>query len=216
MPKRGRPKDAKLASRRREEILDIAAHVFAKNGYRQADVQEIADALKLGKGTIYRYFETKETLFLKTVDRAMQRLRHAMDKVMADTEDPLAALQALVRTYLTFFDQNPDLVELFIQERAEFKDRKKPTYFEYRDADQSRWLAMAETLIAQGRVRNIPPRRIMDTVSELLYGAIFTNYFSARSKSLLSQADDITDIVLHGILAERERGGQIDERRCTL
>ena len=61
--------------RRQEEILDVAARVFAERGFPGTDVQEIADELEVGKGTIYRYFPTKRKLFLAAVDRAMRRLR---------------------------------------------------------------------------------------------------------------------------------------------
>ena len=59
---------------RREQILDAAAEVFAQHGYRNTDVQFVADALQVGKGTVYRYFPSKEALFLAAVDRGMRRL----------------------------------------------------------------------------------------------------------------------------------------------
>ncbi|HUB26985.1 MAG TPA: TetR/AcrR family transcriptional regulator [Tepidisphaeraceae bacterium] len=56
----GRPPDEELKARRREEILETAMHVFARHGYQTADVQWIADELKISKGTVYHYFPSKE------------------------------------------------------------------------------------------------------------------------------------------------------------
>ena len=65
-------------SPRDTQILQVAARIFAKRGYRNTDVQEIADELGIGKATIYRAFGTKEELFFATVDNGMSRLNELM------------------------------------------------------------------------------------------------------------------------------------------
>ena len=65
--RRGRRPDAELAERRRGEILEVASVLFARDSYAVMDVQELADRLGLAKGTIYRYFPSKEKLFLAAV-----------------------------------------------------------------------------------------------------------------------------------------------------
>ena len=47
-----------LAQRRSEQILAAALEVFAKNGYRRTTIDDIAGKLNVGKGTIYRYFQS--------------------------------------------------------------------------------------------------------------------------------------------------------------
>jgi len=79
---RGRPKDEALVAMRQEQILDAAALVFAKHGFRNTDVQYVADALQVGKGTIYRYFPSKEALFLAAVDRGMRRLTERFEAII--------------------------------------------------------------------------------------------------------------------------------------
>src|SRR5262245_13954527 len=127
----GRPVDPELRDRRCEEILDAAVKLFARHGYSGTDTQVLADELGVGKGTVYRYFSSKERLFLAAVDRCMRRLRQAVDERIAGIDEPLEQIAEAVRAYLTFVAENPDFVELLIQERAHFKDRKKPTYFEH-------------------------------------------------------------------------------------
>ncbi len=186
---------------RRTGILDMATLVFAEFGYRQTDVQVIADRLGVGKGTIYRYFPTKEALFLQTVDRGMQRLSERIAQATAAETDPLRQFEAAVHAYCAYFDQHPEVIELIIVERGEFKQRKQPTYFQYRDASQERWRALFEQLMAAGRVRRMPVDRLLDVTNDTLYGTIFTNYFAGRRKSFELQAADILDVIFHGILS---------------
>jgi hypothetical protein len=95
-------------------------------------------------------------------------------------------------------------VELLIQERAQFKDRKRPTYFEHREVNVVRWRKLYARLITDGRVRDLPVERISDVVGNLIYGTMFTNYFIGQAKPVEQQAQEILDIVFRGILTEAE------------
>src|SRR5262245_10311691 len=201
----GRKADPALAERRREEILDAAARLFALRGYSDTDTQVLIDELGVGKGTLYRYFPSKRELFLAAADRVMRRLRAEIDAGLADVEDPFERVGAAVRAFLRYCSDHPEFVELLVQERAQFKDRKKPTYFVHREAHVERWRDFYRTLIGEGRIRDIPVDRITDVVSMLLYGCLFTNYFHAIERRPEDQADAILDILFHGILSPRER-----------
>ncbi len=203
---RGRPKDDELIARREEQILETATRLFAADGFARTDVQVVADELGVGKGTLYRYFESKECLFLAAVDRAMRQLREHVHAVVNADADPLDQIAAAIHAYLAFFDAHPECVELLILERAAFKDRKKPTYFEHRDANVGRWLDLFRGLIAAGRVRNAPVEEFTETISDLLYGTIFTNHFAGRREPMEVQARRILDTFFLGILSDSERG----------
>jgi AcrR family transcriptional regulator len=203
--KPGRPVDPRLRDRRCEEILDAAVKLFAKHGYSRADTQVLADDLGVGKGTLYRYFPSKQRLFLAAVDRVMRRLRAAIDARIAGVTDPLEQISQAVRGYLTFVADNPDFVELLIQERAHFKDRTKPTYFEHREANIERWRTLYRSLMSDGRIRKMPVERITDVFGDLMYGTMFTNYFTGRRKSPDEQAAAILDIMFRGVLSESEQ-----------
>lgn len=201
----GRPASEAIRLRREEEILDAAAKLFAQRGYADMATQALADALDVGKGTIYRYFPSKQALFLAAIDRLMRRLHVAIDARVARVADPLERIPQGVETYLTFFAEHPEFVELLIQERALFKDRQQPLYFEHRVVRAERWKELYRGLIAAGRVRDVPVERITDVISDLLYGTMFTNYFARRQRSPHEQARDIVDIALRGILSDEER-----------
>lgn len=201
----GRPASEALWTQRTDEILDAAVTLFAERGFDRADTQELADRLGVGKGTIYRYFPSKRDLFLAAADRAMTQLRESVNSQVDVQADPLEQIAQGIQAYLAFFEAHPEYVELLIQERAQFKDRKKPTYFEHRDKNIGRWNQLLQSLIAAGRVRDLPAERINSVVSDLVYGTMFTNYFTGRRQSLSMQAGQILDLVFHGILTDSER-----------
>jgi AcrR family transcriptional regulator len=131
----GRPPDARRQEQRRSEILEAATAVFARVGFADTDVQEIAALAGVGKGTVYRYFPSKEELFLATVDLGMRRLTTTVDSAASKAAEPFARIAAAIEAYLAYFDQHPEMIELFIQERAHFRHRQQATYFAHHDAN---------------------------------------------------------------------------------
>src|SRR5262245_12679444 len=101
--KRGRPKVNGLVERRCDEILSAATGVFAREGYDKADLQDVADNIGVGKGTLYRYFATKQALFQAAVDRVMSEMQATIDKDLVGVIDPLDRIATAVRAYLAFF-----------------------------------------------------------------------------------------------------------------
>jgi AcrR family transcriptional regulator len=204
--KRGRPRDAGLPARRRDQIIGVATRVFAERGYASTDLQVIADRLAVGKGTLYRYFPSKRELFLACVGAGMQRLGAAVDAAARPVGDLIEKLGAAFRASVRFFEDEPDMVELLVQERAALgDDRKRSVFFDYREATKETWQAIFRRLIADGRVRPLDPAAVTEAIADLLYGMVFTVRFAGPRKRADARARDMLGIVLHGILTERER-----------
>lgn len=199
------PNSERAFDDRREEILAAATQLFAQHGYSDAVTQALVEKLQVGKGTLYRYFPSKRELFLAAADRVMRKQKERIDSAIAGIDEPLERVSKAIRAHLHFYAQHPEFVELLIQERAQFKDRKTPTFFEYRNNNVKRWQEVWRSLIAEGRVRPMPVERITDVLSDLVYGTMFTNYFTGPRKPFEAQARDILDVVFFGILSENER-----------
>lgn len=211
--KPGRPPVPGLAEMRREQILAAASALFAKHGYAGTDLQGVASVLRVGKGTVYRYFGSKRALFEAAVRRVMSLMSARIEAAIEGLADPLDKLAQAIRSYLEFFHEHPEYVELLIQERAEFPERKKPTYFEHREAKVGRWHEVYRGLIRAGRIRPMAVERITDCVGDLIYGTMFANCIASRSRNLDEQVDSIVDLVLHGLLTEAERTKRPVRRR---
>ncbi len=184
--------------------MEAATAFFAEAGYAKADVQLLADRLEVGKGTIYRYFASKERLFLAAVDHGMRRLKEDVDAAAARATSPLGRVEAGVHAYLAFFARHPEIVELLILERAHFRDRKASTYFVHRQANVGPWQELIRGLIRAGVVRKIPVEQITDVLSDLLYGTMFTNFFAGQRQPPERQATALLDIIFHGLLVPSE------------
>ncbi len=194
---------------RRQAIIDTAARLFAELGYSDCEMERVAAEIGIAKGTLYLYFASKEALFYACVDAGMKQMQEVVAKAADETDDAMDRIARGIRAYLQFFEDHPEHVELLIQERANFKSRSKPTYFEYREQNRQKWRSVHESLIADGRYRtDLPVERIMDAIGNLLYGTMFTNHFVGRSVSMNEQYQSLVEIVMRGLLSDEERASR--------
>lgn len=190
-------------AQRREEILAAAALVFAANGYRCSDVDDIAEKAGVGKGTVYRHFVNKEALFLATVEKAMADLSAFVNDSLDQVDCALEQLRLAVHRYFQFFDCHPGTVELFIQERAEFRRSSKPLYFVYQASHREKWLELFQRLTSAGQLRAGEPEQALDLTGDLLFGAVFSHRLAGNSSALASRADSMMDMIFYGMLRQQ-------------
>lgn len=92
-------------------ILDAAFHVFSVNGYHNATVDDIAHEAGVSKGTCYQYFESKEDVFVATIDRTLKRI---VAEARSATEGEGDARARLGIKGLTFISNFSDMQFMFI------------------------------------------------------------------------------------------------------
>jgi AcrR family transcriptional regulator len=101
-------------ARLRHKILNAALRVFAKQGYDKVSMRKIAALIDYSPTTIYRFFKNKEELLQTIAARTYGDLSAKFEQVKAEGEDdPLGTLKALVREYMIFCVEHPDMFRLF-------------------------------------------------------------------------------------------------------
>jgi AcrR family transcriptional regulator len=182
------------------QILDAATGFFSRSGYRLTDVQDIADKLKLGKGTVYRHFKSKRKLFTAIIERGMQNLVAEIRSRIEGAENPLERLELAIMTHLDFFERNKELIELFIHERSEFKDHFKPLYLKYYQEHQKRIEHIIKECVRKKLVKPVDPRGVASVLTDLYYGVLFTAYLGEGKNSLQQKGRYIIDIFLKNMM----------------
>jgi AcrR family transcriptional regulator len=82
--------DLQLTHQKKEQILTAATELFSKKGYDKTTISDIVDALSMGRGTFYQYFEDKRELFIECIDRlTMVIVPHEAWDSIRNEKDPL-------------------------------------------------------------------------------------------------------------------------------
>src|SRR6266705_5652004 len=80
---------------KREAILRAATRVFARNGYFNSKVADIASAAGVADGTVYLYFKSKEEILHSIFDRSMEEAIAAGKKQLEQITDPREKLRRI-------------------------------------------------------------------------------------------------------------------------
>jgi AcrR family transcriptional regulator len=88
------------AAQMREQILGGAQQAFAVSGYRATSVPAIAARAGVSVGLIYRYFSSKEELFLSVCQQSSEAQLNELAALLADIADPRARLRAAVDQFV--------------------------------------------------------------------------------------------------------------------
>ncbi|MDX9912294.1 MAG: TetR/AcrR family transcriptional regulator [Phycisphaerales bacterium] len=84
------------AAQRREQLLDCAADLFARNGYARATTSELAKAAGVTEPVIYRHFKSKKELFVALIERTGERSMQAWRDHLKDAPDAGERLRRLI------------------------------------------------------------------------------------------------------------------------
>lgn len=87
----------------RETILKIAQEIFSKYGYKKTTLDDIANAVRKGKSSLYYYFSSKEDLFQAVILKEVDVLKRELEKVVMRNTDPVEKLREYILTKLTTF-----------------------------------------------------------------------------------------------------------------
>jgi AcrR family transcriptional regulator len=119
----------------RKKIITTAGQIFSRYGFKKTTMDEVAKALKMGKSSIYYYFESKEEIFEAVVLYEANILRNELTTAIKSVESPIGkmeryvfvrmkAFEKLSNYYNAIFDKNLDHFE-FIEKIREKYDREE-------------------------------------------------------------------------------------------
>jgi AcrR family transcriptional regulator len=185
-----------------DAILTHAIEVFADEGFRRADVQVIADRAGVGKGTVYRYFGNKEDLFWATTYSVLERLREHVFTAMEGVTGTLQTLQTAGRAYAGFFDANPQYLEIFVQNRAEFRGSAPQSHKQFHENMINVFTEILEKGIGGGEVRPVDARKTIISLASVLYGTVVFGCYVKEVDTLNQLAEQTLGIFLEGIRAK--------------
>ena len=115
-----------------ETILRSASRVFALRPFHEALIDDIASDARIGKGTIYRYFETKEELYFATILFGIDSLAEALEGMLPQESSPARRLERIAKEILSFFWERRYIYPLLAHDehdpgrRSELLRRREP------------------------------------------------------------------------------------------
>lgn len=181
---------------KRREILDAAARAFSVGDFHQTLIDHVAAEAKVGKGTIYRYFETKEDLYFATILHGFDALAGALSDAPAG-EPPVERLERIAREVLEFFWTRADLSRLLMEDERRFASRQEEL-----QKRKETLQGLVERCLADGSAAGVFRTGRVDgsTAATFFRGMIRAALESRRPGDTPDRAvGEILDLFLHGM-----------------
>jgi AcrR family transcriptional regulator len=179
---------------RRHAILDAARKVFARKGFSQGIVDDIATEAGLAKGTIYLYFRSKKDIYKALLHHDMEALKaNALERIAGAVtlREKMAAL-ALVR--LENAEANREIFRIMDTQPANLSFTRS----QYRDWLQEPVLQLAaaiEDAQRRGEVTAVPAEKAAWAVSDMVRGAIQRRLLGQTDLTLDQEAEFVVDLI---------------------
>ena len=195
-----RPARSQKTGDKRDLILRAATKLFARRGFFNAQVADVAREAGIAAGTVYLYFQSKDDLLISIFERTMRQGIEAARQALAGVSDPVERLRRLARVHLERLGQDRDLAVVFqveLRQSTKFMERFSSTLLQdYLHAIRD---AVVDAQTA-GRFR----REVSPTfAAKMLYGALdemATNWILSRRRyALAAQADEVVDLFVNGM-----------------
>lgn len=100
------------AAQRREQLLEVALHVFAARGFHQTSMNDVADAAGVTKPVLYQHFSSKRALYLELLELVSRRLMAVIDRATGSAGGPREQVERGLGAYFRFVVESPDEYQL--------------------------------------------------------------------------------------------------------
>ncbi len=191
--------------RRTAEIIDAAAHIFARRGFHGASTQDIADVLGVRQASLYYYFPSKEVALEMVCARGVEGFVEAAISV---TETPGTAAQklaGLIQSHLNPLRDRRDYVNVFLNERRHLPTESRRRIGRHSRAVEKIFQDVLRAGVEDGEFRADLDTRLAALAILGMANAVAAWYDKERGAPVERIAQQFAALVLDGI---RKKGAR--------
>ncbi|HEX8265991.1 MAG TPA: helix-turn-helix domain-containing protein [Pyrinomonadaceae bacterium] len=188
----------------RDEILDATDRLLARFGYKKMTIDDLAQEVGIGKGTVYLHFSSKEEIALSHIDRIIERMKVRLKEISSADVSPDERLREMLLTRVLFrFDSVQHYTQSLNDLLADLRPRllaRRRQYFE----DEAQ--IFAEVLQEGDKIRIFSVPDALKTAEMLLLATNSLLPYSLNTKELGERSEieervrRLADLLLTGLL----------------
>ncbi len=188
---------------RQSEIIRVSIELAAEKGVDSVTTQDMADAMNLTQGAIFRHFATKDDIWVAVIVWVRERLMKVLDKAASGASDPLQAIELMFFAHIAFISKHPAIPRLLFSELLHKKNSKLRQLIE---GIISGYEAKVAGLLEQGKAQSQVSADLDSQSAAVLYigmiqGLVMQSSIFGGKRALQREAEKIFPIYLQGVRA---------------
>ena len=186
---------------RQNEIVRVAVELAADKDVSSVTTQDMADAMHLTQGAIFRHFASKDEIWLAVMDWIQKSLMTVLSKAAAEATDPLDAIERMFLAHIAFISKHPAIPRILFSELQNKKSGKlRQLIQEIMSGYEERIAGLLEAAKAQSLVdAALDSRSAAVLYIGMVQGLVMQVSIFGGKRSLLQEAGKTFPIFLHGI-----------------
>jgi AcrR family transcriptional regulator len=128
----------------RDAILEAAAQIFSEKGFHAASMQDIAEAVRLQKASLYHHVSSKQEILLAILDQTLDLLIERMSQALAMSLLPEQKLRQAMISYLQILTEHHDLASVLLFEHRSLEPALKARHIPRRNRFEALWRSLIE------------------------------------------------------------------------
>ena len=195
--------EADKALHQKNKIIKASAKIFARKGFDNTTLDEIASEANIAKGTIYLYFKNKESLYLALIRKYIDSMQHIIKKEINKDTNFHDKLRHILKQQIEFYEQDKDIFKIgcFLESDVLIKTKRSKKVKELCLNLEAQLNKIMEIGVREKILKNIGEHRI--TLSYWGIVQMFAEEFIRNkdrvNKRLSSETEKILDIFLNGV-----------------
>jgi AcrR family transcriptional regulator len=186
---------------RQSEIIRVAVELAAEKDVSSVTTQDMADAMHLTQGAIFRHFASKDEIWLAVMHWIQNNLMKVLSKAAANATDPLNAIERMFLAHVAFISKHPAIPRILFTELQNKKSGKmRQLIQEIMSGYEARIAGLLEDAKAQALVdAELDSRSAAVLYIGMIQGLVMQVSIFGGKRSLLQEAEKTFPIFLHGI-----------------
>ncbi len=192
----------------RQRILETAREVFFRDGFVDANLDEVAQRAGVAKGTLYRYFESKADLYVAVLAHNGDLFSERMRQMRTGVKDAAEQIRRIKRFYLEHWTANPEYFQIFwaVENQAVIGDLPPSAEAQVTRLWEECLQVLADAIeqgVEDGVFAPCDPWEVANILWTVANGLIQTEHASARHRlrriRLERIFDDAIELMLRGL-----------------
>lgn len=185
------------ANSTRERILQMAAELFTKKGYEATGVQELGEAVGLGRGALYHHIGSKEKLLYEISIRHVRTMLEHGEAILAMDLPADEKFRLLARRLMETIAEKLPEITVFFHEYRSLSGKHGAELIAIRDKFEALWIRILDEGVEQGIFRPMPPVIVKGILGLFNYSYV---WIEPEGKEAPEQiADLFSDMALRGL-----------------
>lgn len=188
---------------KRKKIFDAAVQVFSREGFHKATIDMIASLSGVAKGSIYRYFKSKEDLLSQLLNEKYDEILINFNMIFSKEKDVIKQIQKMIEFWVSFIEENHQVYRLIQSEAIAHNVEEGKMFYDYVISHLPMLKERIVALNIEKKIKTTSFYSVFYGILGFIDGVVYKWARNGRNYSLKDEIPVILEVLFNGFIGEK-------------